>query len=129
MRPIESLADSRLMSVTRETFPLFACEKRYARDGERARAREPTRGALRRVELKERRPLKKLVLSFPLVDPGTAPGPPVRGSLRARRETFDQILNFAGAARRRVLTKINRRLAWTITVCLADKTDARDSGD
>jgi len=41
------------------------------RAGERAseQTREPTRGALRRIELKERRPLKKLVLSFPLMGP------------------------------------------------------------
>lgn len=85
-------------------------------------ARASQRGALRRVELKERRPLKKLVLSFPLVDSG--PHLARRSEVLYEPEERPSIESWISPARRRVLTKINRRLAWTITVCLAAKTNA-----
>lgn len=96
IRPIE-LADSRLTSLVKLSHCSHAKSDIATR--RRTSARASRRGALRRVELKERRPLKKTGSFFPPRGSGAAPGPSVRSSLRARRETFDRILNFVGAAR------------------------------
>lgn len=110
--------------VHRVTFPLFGREESDVWLRADARIRCPSS---RRIERKET--LKKTGSFFPLVSPGpAAPGPPVRTPLRAS-ETFDRILNFfAGhAAAAATLTKINRRLAWTITLCLVEDRDAGDT--
>lgn len=85
------------IDVTRETFPLFAREKRYSDETANERAREPTRcPSSRRIERKETPKKNWFFLSPSWIRGRTWP---VRGSLRARRETFDRILNFVGAAR------------------------------
>lgn len=55
----------------------------------RANARASQCGALRRVELKERRPLKKTGSFFSPRGFGAAPGPPARGSLRTEERDRD----------------------------------------